>query len=677
MEDCFRFLINIDQCLKMSSFDIFFYKLRHRHKLYIDQVQMFTQDFGSSLRHAANDIRAYLNKYPYHVGDYHIIVTMRSDYISDPAWKNTMLYRLVHLHRELTDAHIYLNSRERADKSLSMVMLYDADFSAELPSLDNYMSGRRFSEDCRKMLSELGLDENCTFSEFNEALARYTQSDNCDAAVASLLQGFSERQRDIIRDVALLKETTNRYLDDPREIEESYAPDDVAGNLHAFLKNDFSSFQVFEMLIDRNNLRDSILSLLRVVEFINMSTTTNRDTIQRLTIRVRENWDAVMNDAELELKYAKMLYFYKLDLSNLAMDLEGSDPTPVGSKTLPPPDIPSETDIKLTADDVKAENTDEKVKELRDSMKRYAGHVTVKEAGAQWKEIYSGMKSVIWDLDGRLMKRARALSSRYSEILEKRNREYAAIDSDQYSVSNTTAREIDELNTAREEIFNLMKNPRMNSSLSFQDRLNMENALEEENVNISFYVRCLENVRTANMLLLILLCAIPWLISYTALQPYVYKETGALAFCILYIAAALVLMLLMWNIPRRYFARKIKKSVENLLEYTDKYLKAYAAKEQDFEHYINLLNRLDYITRSHQLRSDIYRKNGKLTKHILWQKVQVKKHLEKLKYFSGLIELYEKFFNSAELEARRAAAPAQKIVTEKDVVDNSAYWPQR
>lgn len=32
MENCFRFLINVDQCLNMSYFDIFFYKLASQHK---------------------------------------------------------------------------------------------------------------------------------------------------------------------------------------------------------------------------------------------------------------------------------------------------------------------------------------------------------------------------------------------------------------------------------------------------------------------------------------------------------------------------------------------------------------------------------------------------------------------------------------------------------------------
>ena len=78
MENCFRFLINVDQCLNMSYFDIFFYKLASQHKFHMSSVQMFGDTAQNSLRGAANDIRMYLDKYPYHVRDYQIIVAMRT-----------------------------------------------------------------------------------------------------------------------------------------------------------------------------------------------------------------------------------------------------------------------------------------------------------------------------------------------------------------------------------------------------------------------------------------------------------------------------------------------------------------------------------------------------------------------------------------------------------------------
>ena len=133
MENCFRFLINVDQCLNMSYFDIFFYKLKSQHKFHLNTAQMFGSCAETSLRSAVTDIRLYLDKYPYHVGDFQIIVTMRSTFRNQVSnWEESMLYRLLQLDHELRRARIFINSREQTQKALNLVMLYDADFSAEL-----------------------------------------------------------------------------------------------------------------------------------------------------------------------------------------------------------------------------------------------------------------------------------------------------------------------------------------------------------------------------------------------------------------------------------------------------------------------------------------------------------------------------------------------------------------
>jgi len=102
MENCFRFLINVDQCLNMSHFDIFFYRLQSQHRFHLSQVQLFGDCDDSSLHNAITDIRMYLDKYPYHVGDFQIIVTMRGHFRKDPEhWQETLLFRLMQLEHEL------------------------------------------------------------------------------------------------------------------------------------------------------------------------------------------------------------------------------------------------------------------------------------------------------------------------------------------------------------------------------------------------------------------------------------------------------------------------------------------------------------------------------------------------------------------------------------------------
>ena len=158
METCFRFLINVDQCLNMSNFDIFFYKLESQHKFHLNQVQLFGDSFSTSLRHAVSDIRMYLDKYPYHVGDYQLIVAMRGMYKKrSDNWEETMLYRLLQLNFELRRSRIFINSQESAEKALNLIMLYDADFSTELPKLGDYMTSCRFQTDCALFLRHIGI----------------------------------------------------------------------------------------------------------------------------------------------------------------------------------------------------------------------------------------------------------------------------------------------------------------------------------------------------------------------------------------------------------------------------------------------------------------------------------------------------------------------------------------
>ena len=109
MGECFRFLINVDQCLNMSNFDIFFYKLASQKKYHLNEVRLFGDSTAMSLQGAIEDIRMYLNKYPYHVSDYQLIVAMRKQYQSDlTAWNQTLLYRLIQLYDELQKEHIFM-----------------------------------------------------------------------------------------------------------------------------------------------------------------------------------------------------------------------------------------------------------------------------------------------------------------------------------------------------------------------------------------------------------------------------------------------------------------------------------------------------------------------------------------------------------------------------------------
>ena len=49
MERCFNFLVNVDQCLNMSNFDMFFYKLQSSSLFHLNNVQFNSEDPATSL----------------------------------------------------------------------------------------------------------------------------------------------------------------------------------------------------------------------------------------------------------------------------------------------------------------------------------------------------------------------------------------------------------------------------------------------------------------------------------------------------------------------------------------------------------------------------------------------------------------------------------------------------
>ena len=145
----FRFLINVDKCLDTSHYSCFFYKLKSRGEtgqglFHLSEAQLLDGD-PHSLRGAVSDIRMYLDKYPYEVEDYRIILVMRchqEDMLRPNVWEGSLLYRLLRLRYEFLKSRIMLTTAVEAkrDNALNFVMLYDSYFAADLPVLKPYFA---------------------------------------------------------------------------------------------------------------------------------------------------------------------------------------------------------------------------------------------------------------------------------------------------------------------------------------------------------------------------------------------------------------------------------------------------------------------------------------------------------------------------------------------------------
>lgn len=674
MENCFRFLINVDQCLNMSYFDIFFYKLESQHKFHQNAVQLFGDSADSSLRNAITDIRMYLDKYPYHVGDFQIIVAMRSTFCSQASrWDETMLYRLLQLDYELRRARIFINSSEQTEKALNLVMLYDADFSAELPVLENYKSSIRLKNDCAMLLSHiLPAGTEPSQEALEQALAAYTAARQHDAAAASLLHAF----------LAFRRTNEERY----RQMEDDFdflEPEDaVLDSLHAeftsFVKNHLCNFQIFEEQIDRNNRRQNILSLLRVTEFINMSVEPSPQAIGSptkvsLAQRCENNWKQVWQDAKLEHRYATMLRAYQFRLNAASAGLERPDFQTTAAKDLPDEKIPADHAIVCTDGIFADPDARQNGSDLKHIIGQFVeNHFSLRSVQRDWADAYTRSKQLLEKMDYALKDYAENLSRQYSAALEQRKQDSIAWRNSFYMSNPDTENDISRLAYERDQRLQQLKNPHMTPSLSFQDQLNMENALEQGNLTIKFYTQCLSTVNAIGFFILLAVCALFCFAHYSFLQPYVFQAKDTMLSYLIYLAGIVLLMLLCWAMPYEYFRRKLISRIKALQADAEKYINGYYAKAEQFCTYINLLNQLDYITRYHRLLCQAHNASHKLSQGYLWHKVQVRRHLNKLQFFQGLMELGD----APEEDYDDKIIPAIDGDQVSDIIDSQIYWPQ-
>ena len=673
MENCFRFLINVDQCLNMSYFDIFFYKLKSQHKFHLNNVQMFGDCADTTMRSAVTDIRLYLDKYPYHVGNFQIIVAMRSTFCPVPrAWEESMLYRLLQLDYELRRSRIFINSREQVQKALNLIMLYDADFSADLPELEPYKDSPRLEQDCALLLSQvIPADSPQTLEQLQQHLVNAPAGSAAEllTAFADTLARESER---------LLQMAAHLEADSfPNDSEEDRQPDSLSRKLARFVKDQLFNFQIFEAQIDRNNRRQNILALLRVTEFINASTESpvvEKGARSSLSQRCADNWNRIWYDPDLEERYAAMLQDYRFRLNTAARELERPSFSNPDARTLPTEDIPRDNAIVCTEGFFADEEDRDSQTDLRKILADFVDHkFSLRSLKSDWDETYRRCRVLLDQMDYALRGYAENLSRQYSAALEGRKQEFVQQRSDFFAADANTDKDRLRLEHERNQRLTQLKSPQMTPSLSFQDQLNMENALEQGNLTVRFYIRCLSAIRVASFLLLVLVCCAVPFVHYTLLQPYVFQSADQAMYYFIYLAAAAVLMLLCWTMPYNHFRRKLRQRLQALQADAEKYITGYYTKAEHFRTYINLLNQLDYITRRYRLLTQAYEASQRLCKGYLWHKVQVCNHLDKLRFFQGLIDL----------GAPPSDDPGDQVIPTidgdrvSDVIDSQIYWPQR
>ena len=658
----FRFLINVDRCIDMSHYQCFFYKLKSRGAngrslFHLSEAQMLEAD-PFSLRSAVSDVRMYLDKYPYEVEDYRIILMMRCPYTkATEQWEGSVLDRLLRLRYEFRNARILLSSAVEAERenALNFVMLYDAEFSADLPDLQPYFASDRLCQDVKLLLEKYGVSsETVGIKEIIRVLEEKKAPDH---------------------EAEFLRRYCREYRSEDEQLE---GDNSISFLLTAFAKEQLSNFRVYECFVNRSDRREETLTFLRLTDFINHHTEpelnlANHTAISTLAERCDRAWETVWEDRNTKMRFAEKLAAYKKKLQDAVRLLEKPE-FPAGVNTdLPPFTEPGESEI--TSKNAFDEDSEEKQRreDVQQKLEKYArkGFFTA-SFREEWNKTYQQIVDVLENLKGSLRIYAQDLSKMYADVLAERKVKTAKLAGEHFAAKPEKQEELEITEEKKAKILHELKKTHANPALSFQDVLNSEQRLEQASKNICFYLDCIRETAIANFLLILLICAGFFVLHYTFLQPYALTGADTLLYYLSYIAAAVFLMGTAIGIPYQYYSRCVRKSIENLKEELKVYIGGYYERAKYFSEYINAINRLDSLTRHHTLLSNALKRGHNLTMGQLWHRDQILRHLRMLEYFGGLIE-------SAPPTALEGITTDVSVVNHgqiTDVVDCPIYWPE-
>lgn len=674
MDNCFRFLVNVDQCFNMYIYDMFFYKLHNKDKIKINHVQSSASCGENSLNYAVSDIRMYLNKFPYHVKEYQFVFAMRKAWRQEETWENSLLYRLVQISYELRNENICMDVSGRTDRALNLIMLYETDMPHQEEAVDDYLSSERLKKDIELFFSSMGI--NC--------------SKTCLAAIE---EAFNEKQ-------SQMKETTQylirSFIAEQNKIRE-HVQDNASCDLNIiaafsnFLGQLLSNYQVFEIFVQRDlqdDPRGNTEALLRIVEYINSSFEYDGGSGAKLSLSQRcvKNWKGVVSEKEIERKYATMLFEFREKLNNLALTLETTDaPVPSSSEMPSPPkesdEIIKDEEEKFAFFNVGNEQEGEERKEEKDELKKVLNDflensLSVEKAAEGWKKAYGDIKNLIKNLEFSLEEFAGRLSQQYSQRVEQRKKEMMSLEKEIFFAGKKEKEEKLELKRKKDFYLDELKRPQMNPSLRFQDQLNLAKIIEEKNSEICKYIKCLSFVKFGRFMSLVLFVVICLTVHYTALQPFVFNDGKSLLMYASYILVTFFMAGLFWIIPRQVFLKKIKRCVEEISEGTEKYMTSYKLKAKNFNAYINALNLLDCYTTYYNLYDQADEKSAMLSQERLWHKIAVKDLLSKVDSFDGLIKYCCDCVSGGVKKINIGTLFSLDENNAKEPSDYNIYWPQ-
>lgn len=747
----FNFYINVDQCLNMSNFDMFFYRLQKNRQFHLSNVQFYDDEGEYSLQNALQNIHSFMEEHPYDVENFKIILGMRQIYYEHREWKDSTLYKLLKLYYNLWDNKIFIQSKDTSRRNVSMVMLMDMDFSHRHTTV----RGFSYSEDIALLIQTLGLEKLYHMLPQNSDLMPEAMEEWMLQQLKNLLNFVEtgkihlEMDEDAVSDHEKSEEISEifnkaekwlrndpitrrfllQYLEnhvaslekqdlyDYEEIaeyastrtdfcdefgseeEESVKPqpkdqpvdqqeqdvlkrkdvlkqilwDFVISSMVDFAQSLTGHYNVFQKELDRNSRASRQLALLSVVEYItaeirNQNYTGILDQHENLDEENRRNWEQANNTVQLRQRYGFMLRSYKEDLSTELQQLDNQIEAINVQTSLPEYEVPEP--VRNSGQEAEREQDldgyEGTIQDLLAEFKKKGRNAGV--AQQIWEDTYFRIEDKINCMEDELEEYARVLTEGYKKQLdERRLRRQKNVDLCSQVVVEERIRQMEK---EQQQILEELNAPNMSMSIKFQDQLNALQSLEKTNKEVEHYLECQNEiqVKTFSFFLILILSVI--FFHMTFLQGLFMGTSENILEALGFMGLVFLALLSAWRAPMEYYYEKNMDSIANLEKDLDQFLTGYTQKQEQFDNYINLLNQLDSVNAYLEILERMKQISSVKSRKLLWHKVKIGEHLEKLAYFDQMID--EVAYDSGYKKNRKSYA----LDENEDVIHNSLYWPQ-
>jgi len=663
----FCFLVNVNQCLNMDHYRPFFYKKVHTHEMCVCKDSCLGScRSGVPFDEIASDIQMQLDC-DRRIRDYQIVIAIRDQY-AERAWGETLLSKLLTIDYELRNAGIILKTGKMIQMAVSIIMLYEANGICSIDELrDEYLNSDRLRNETKLMLSELGITEaRFTRKTLEEAIEFYKEKNgNAEGDFGNAVPLI-----DFITDV--LEKNTDQ------EFTEVFLSKALTDLLNRYL--------VFELLL--NDLdRDYEEKLLKIVDYVNDDFAELSSSDMQLQEKCAYVWKEIEKEKTGD-KYAEILWHYQKRLEGVFVE----DKIHKNERKPEMFVLPDDKQISLSGEgydlfekdgEVSFDErrkfllalSDEKQDDPEAILDTFQNKIkSEKSLMPCWDSTFERIKEILDFMDESLTHYSNELSSVFAEELRKRKEEERKAESNTYWVDTEEERKvIGGINKEKSRIMQLLDQPQMSPALQIQDSLNMRKVLEQENINITHYIACIDAAtRSAFFILLVVLCAVTALL-YALGQLYVFSEIQSVLVFSGYILLTVFLMFIMQGTLFAFYRHKIAMCVKRLREGMDKYIEGYFQRAHKFHEHINYLNQLDYSERQLSVRKKIVEQNMNYDNLLQWHKMQIEEHLKKLVFFQAIMKLY----NPSDAENHLEETDISMLkVFEPDVSDSKLYWPQ-